>query len=125
MTDKLFAVVRDHCKFEHCTGKKDLSVCKEQCADTQHLVNQLIERGVVILPVKPGDPVYVINHNRIKECTVCFVGINKLGEITFNVADDGYDNVYKFWDDTIGVSVFLTEEDAITELKERQSYDHT
>ena len=123
MMDKLFAVVRDHCKFEHCTGKKDLSVCKENCADTQLLVDRMIRRGVVILPVKPRDTVYTISRGKIKEWKVYFVGMNSLGEFTFNIADNELQNSRSVWDREIGETVFLTEEDAINELKERKSYE--
>lgn len=124
MIDKLFAIVRDHCKFEHCTGKKDLSVCKEQCADTQHLVNQLIESGVVVLPVKPGDTVYTISRGKIKEWTVYYIGMNSLGKFTFNITDEGSQNSREILESWIGGLVFLTEEDAINELKERKFYGH-
>ena len=74
-------------------------------------------------PVVPGDTVYIINHRKINEHKVYFVGINASGSIKFTVADEGFHNTYEFWDSNIGVCVFLTEEDAINELKERKSYD--
>ena len=123
MKDQLFAIVRDHCKFEHCTGKKDLNVCKEQCADTQHLVNQIIESGVVILPVKPRDTVYTISRGKIKEWIVYYVGMNTLGQFMFNFHDKDLQNSRSACDADIGEAVFLTEEDAINELKERKSYE--
>lgn len=86
---------------------------------------RVLNAGFVRLPVKPGDTVYIINHNKITEWKVCFVGINLLGDVKFHVADEGYHNVHEFWDYNIGVCVFLTEEDAINELKERKSYDNT
>lgn len=84
---------------------------------------RVLKAGFVRLPVKPGDTVYIINHNKITECKVCFVGINLQGDVKFNVADEGYHNVHEFWDSNIGVCVFLTEDDAINELKERKSYE--
>lgn len=123
MKDQLFALVSDRCKFTHCTGKQDLNVCKHQCADTQHLVDHLINGGVVVLPVKPNDTVYTISRGKIKEWKVYFIGMNSLGEFTFNMADTDFQNSRSVWDREIGDTVFLTEEDAINELKERKSYE--
>lgn len=84
---------------------------------------RVLNAGYVRLPVKPGDTVYIINNGKIKEWTVCFVGINLQGDVKFHVTDEGYHNVHEFWDYNIGVCVFLTEEDVIDELKERESYE--
>lgn len=89
----------------------------------EQFADYLIEKRVVVLPVKPGDTVYIINRNKIKEWKVYFVGINLRGEVTFNVADERLTTTYEFWDYNIGVCVFLTEEDAINELKERKAYE--
>lgn len=80
---------------------------------------------LIKVPVKPGDTVYIINRGKIKEWKVYFVGINAEGNIKFTIADEGFQNTYEFWDFNIGVCVFLTEEDAINELKERKSYEQT
>ena len=111
-------------------GHGDCSMCPYSHADKsciRHIseltADLMLSKGVVVLPVKPGDRVYVINHKKIKEWRVCFVGINSLGEVKFHIADEGYKNVYEMWDSNIGETVFLTEEDAINELKERKSYE--
>lgn len=104
--------------YDDCTEDEYFS-CTDDCtyyADKHRYIE---------VPVKPGDTVYIINHNKITEWKVCFVGINLLGDVKFHVADEGYHNVHEFWDYNIGVCVFLTEEDAINELKERKSYDNT
>ena len=87
------------------------------------LADFLIQHRVLAYPVKPGDTVYVINHHTIKEWKVYFVGMNMRGEVKFNVVDDRLTSTHEFWDYNIGVCVFLTEEDAINELKERKSYE--
>lgn len=84
------------------------------------LADFLISEGVVVLPVKPGDTVYTIHRGKIKEWKVYFVGMNSLGEFTFNIADKDLQNSRSVWDREIGETVFLTEEDAINELKERK-----
>ena len=123
MKDKLFGLVRDHCKFEHCTGKKDLNICKQQCEDTKHLVDSLIAGSVVVLPVKPGDTVYTISRGKIKEWTVYYLGMNTRNQFSFNFHDKNLQNSRMACEEDIGDTVFLTEEDAINELKERKSYE--
>ena len=125
MKDRLFDIIRGHCKFEHCTGKKDLNVCKQTCADAQHLVDALIRANALVFPVKPGDAVYAVVGGIIEEWKVTFAGVNSLGEFKFIATNEGYKNTFEFWDNSIGVFVFLNEEDAITELKERKSYENT
>ena len=92
---------------------------------TELMADDLLNAGVLAFPVKPGDTVYVINHGKIKEWKVYFVGINSAGDIKFTIANEGFHNMLEMWDYNIGVCVFLTEEDAITELKERNSYENT
>lgn len=120
MTNKLFELVRNDCRYRFCTGKKDLTVCKQQCAEAQHLVDTLIAGGVVILPVKPGDTVYTICRGKIKEWTVYYIGMNSLGEFTFNITDADRQNSREIMERWIGDLVFLTEEDATNKLKERK-----
>jgi hypothetical protein len=72
------------------------------------------------VPVKPGDTVYNIHRGKIKEWKVYFVGMNSLGEFTFNIADEDLQNSRSVWDREIGETIFLNEEDAINELKERK-----
>lgn len=92
---------------------------------TNLMADDLLNAGVVVLPVKPNDTVYTISRGKIKEWTVYFIGMNSLGEFTFNIADKDFQNSRSVWDREIGEFVFLTEEDAINELKERKSYDCT
>lgn len=84
------------------------------------LADYLIGNNVVVLPVKPGDTVYTIHRGRIKEWKVYFVGMNSLGEFTFNIADEPLENSRSVWDREIGETIFLTEAAAINELKERK-----
>lgn len=110
------------------TGECDS--CKYNYADEpcfhrmiECLADYMLSQGVMVFPVKPGDTVYIINHGKIKEWKVYFVGINSQGNIKFMVVDERYEDTFEFWDYNIGVCVFLTEEDAINELKERKSYE--
>lgn len=105
---------------EYCCNEdacyKRMSLC---------IADNMIAKNVVVLPVKPGDTVYIINRNKIKEWKVYFVGMNLRGEVNFYVTDEKLTSTCEFWDRNIGVCVFLTEEDAINELKERKAYDNT
>ena len=121
MVDKLFELVKNDCRYKFCTGKKDLTVCKQQCTEAQHLVDTLIAGGVVVLPVKPGDTVYTISRNKIKEWTVYYLGMNTKNQFSFNYHDKNFQNSRMACEEDIGETVFLTEEDAINELKERKS----
>jgi hypothetical protein len=89
---------------------------------TRELVGHLVENRVVVLPVKPGDTVYTIHRGKIKEWKVYYVGMNTLEKFMFNFADADLQNSRSACDEDIGETVFLTEEDAINELKERKAY---
>jgi hypothetical protein len=84
------------------------------------IADSMIAQNVVVLPVKLGDTVYTIHRGKVKEWNVYFIGMNSLGEFTFNIADKDLQNSRSVWDREIGETVFLTEEDAINELKERR-----
>lgn len=112
-------------------GHGECSMCPYQYADHEcqvHINNIitdfLISKGVVALPVKPGDTVYTIHRGKIKEWTVYYIGMNSLGKFTFNITDKDLQNSREILENWIGGLVFLTEEDAINELKERKSYDN-
>ena len=85
------------------------------------MADDLLNAGVVVLPVKPGDTVYKIHRGKIAEWKVYFVGINSLGEFRIHIVDQKFDDMLELWDRHIGEIIFLTEEDAINELKERKS----
>ena len=106
-------------------GACEYSWSDNKCEEylTNLMADDLINAGVVVLPVKPGDTVYTIYRGKIKEWTVYFIGMNSLGEFTFNIADKDFQNSRSVWDREIGDTVFLTEEDAINELKERKAND--
>lgn len=86
---------------------------------------RLNENKVVVFPVLPRDTIYTISRGKIKEWIVYYVGMNTLGHIMFNYHDKELQNSRMACDEDIGEIVFLTEEDAINELKERQAYDPT
>ena len=117
MKDRLKELLSDF-KF---TEQRGHSLTNDEALE--QFADYLIEKRVIAFPVKPGDTVYIINHSKIKEWKVYFVGINSRGNIKFMVVDDRYEDTFEFWDFNIGVYVFLTEEDAINELKERKSYE--
>jgi hypothetical protein len=83
----------------------------------------MISNNVVVLPVKPRDTVYTISRGKIKEWTVYYVGMNTLGHIMFNYHDKDLQNTRAACEVDLGETVFLTEEDAINELKERRADD--
>lgn len=85
----------------------------------RQLAEYLVGNNVMVFPVKPGDTVYTISRGKIKEWEVYFVGINSEGDIKFTIADKDFHNSLELWSSDIGDIVFLTEEDAINELKER------
>lgn len=85
----------------------------------RELVGHLVEKGVVVLPVKPGDTVYTISRGKIKEWTVYYLGMNTRNQFSFNFHDKNLQNSRVAYEEDIGETVFLTEEDAINELKER------
>lgn len=117
------------CDYE---GHGDCSMCPHRYSDkdcqariTNIIADFLISSGVVILPVKPRDTVYTISRGKIKEWIVYYVGMNTLGHIMFNYHDKDLQNTRAACEEDIGETVFLTEEDAINELKERNSSDNT
>ena len=87
----------------------------------REVVGHLVESGVIVLPVKPGDTVYTISRGKIKEWTVYYLGMNTRNQFSFNYHDKNFQNSRMACDEDIGETVFLTEEDAINELKERKS----
>lgn len=88
---------------------------------TSLMADDLINAGVVVLPVKPGDTVYTISRGKIKEWTVYYLGMNTRNQFSFNYHDKNFQNSRMACEEDIGETVFLTEEDAINELKERKS----
>ena len=95
----------------------------EYFSDTSDCTYYADKSRFIEVPVKPGDTVYNIHRGKIKEWKVYFVGMNSLGEFTFNIADKDLQSSRSVWDREIGETIFLNEEDAITELKERKSYE--
>ena len=85
------------------------------------LTDFLIGNNVVVLPIKPGDTVYTISRGKIKEWKVYFVGMNSLGEFTFNIADKELQNSRGVWDREIGETVFLTPAGAVNKIKGRKA----
>lgn len=86
---------------------------------------RVLNAGFVRLPVKPGDTVYTISRGKIKEWTVYYLGLNTRNQFSFNFHDKNLQNSRMACEEDLGETVFLTEEDAIDELKERQAYDGT
>lgn len=120
MRDKLVELVRNAPRTDTVYGDIKLP---NPVQTIQTIVDHLLDNGVVILPVKPRDTVYTISRGKIKEWTVYYVGMNTLGHFMFNFHDKDCNNSRSACDADIGEIVFLTEEDAINELKERKSYE--
>lgn len=127
MKERLLKLLDIHanadCNLPGCCENCEYYCDDEKCG--KHLLNQLtdnlLKAGVMVFPVKPGDTVYSIHYNRIKEWKVYFVGINNDGEIMFTIADEGFHHTRNVYDYYIGDTIFLTQEGAINELKERRA----
>ena len=122
MRDKLMELIRNAPRTDTVYGDIKLS---EPAQTIQTITDYLLANCVVVLPVKPHDIVYTIRNGKIKEWKVYFVGINSCGEYRIHIVDRKFDDVLEFWDRDIGLHLFLNEEDAINELKERKSNDRT
>ena len=120
MRDKLIELVRNAPRTDVVYGDIKLS---EPCQTVRTIVDHLLDHGVVVLPVKPGDTVYTISRGKIKEWTVYYVGMNTIGHFMFDFHDKDCNNSRSACEADLGDVVFLTEEDAINELKERNSYN--
>ena len=80
---------------------------------------------IVEVPVKPGDKVYKITRNKVKECEVVFVGISadeRCSHFNFveNYEDGSFYRSYSMVFDLLGKSVFLAKEEAIKKLGEKK-----
>lgn len=83
----------------------------EKCLDYETMADYLLNNGVIILPCKIGDTVYVIDSpNRIIEC--------KVYNICTNIYADNSDNGGNFWksfkakSESFNKTVFLSREEA-------------
>lgn len=112
-------------KHDECAGCRDCEYiysddeCEKYLASV--MADDLLNAGVVVLPVKPNDTVYTISRGKIKEWRVYYLGMNAKYQFTFNYHDKNFQNSRMACEADIGETVFLTEEDAINELKERKS----
>lgn len=125
MRDRLTKLLRADVDCTHCTNCEECEYygseddCFNQLSGT--MADFLLANQVVVLPVKPRDTVYTISRGKIKEWIVYYVGMNTLGHIMFNFHSKDLQNTRAACEVDIGETVFLTEEDAINELKERKS----
>jgi hypothetical protein len=101
----------------------EYNIFEDECEKhlTELMTDDLLNARVVVLPVKPGDAVYTISRGKIKEWTVYYVGMNTRNQFAFNFHSKDLQNSRSACDEDLGETVFLTEEDAITELKERKA----
>lgn len=106
-----------------CEYGTDEQKCDEHL--TNIILDDLLKARVVILPVKPDDTVYTISYGKVKEWKVYYIGMNSLEKFTFYFHDEDLQNSRGACDEDLGKTVFLTEEDAINELKERRARDRT
>lgn len=113
-------------------GRRPCSTCPYNYSDDacfEHMsgliADNLIENGVILLPCKVGDKVYVINEWKVEKTTVFSMKIESQDSrwITFlkaKVADhgikfkDGYESVFKTF--IFGKTAFLTKEKAEAHL---------
>lgn len=112
--------------YRPCSGD-DCAPCERMgryCRDYLQ-AEKAYDAGYRRLPVLPGATVYTISRGKIKEWTVYYLGMNARNQFSFNFHDKNMQNSRVACDEDIGEVVFLTEEDAINELKERQARDRT
>lgn len=69
----------------------------------------------VHLPCKVGDTVYTYESGQVKEWKITFCGKNSRNEYKFISCDDGFKNLFEFWNYYLGKTVFLTREEAENE----------
>lgn len=92
------------------------------------IAEDLLEHGVLVLPVKVGDTVYtnvswqgwyLRDKDKPYKATVVFIGIND-NRNYMNVVYEKNDNMMSFSFDEIGNKVFINREEAEKALKERE-----
>lgn len=66
----------------------------------------------VHLPCKLGDAVYTYESGQVKEWKITFCGKNSRNEYKFISCDDGFKNLFEFWNYDLGKTVFLTRKKA-------------
>ena len=87
---------------------------------TDHLADYLLEHGVIVLPCKVGDTVYLISFNEITSCTVTSIDYNSWGIPTkLFLENSEYDGFGVFSMQGIDEDVFLTREEAEKALREK------
>ena len=132
MRDRLIELIRDCCKFEYCLGKTDLNICKNQCKATATLADHLLANGVITLPAKMGDELYMPwewnGQKGIAYLTVtvlrCISGFGWSFGTDFDTDDEDYYEAYNcgsFKLKDFGKTVFLTREEAEKALAERSN----
>lgn len=86
------------------------------------LVDKLLANGVVVLPCKVGDKIYIFSRGKVKECEINYIGISVKEEYC------SLSFVEHYWDgsfmksvsvsfDEIGKTVFLTREEAEEKIR--------
>lgn len=84
------------------------------------LADYLLEHGVIVLPCKVGDTVYLISFNEITSCTVTSIDYNSWGIPTkLFLEKSEYNGFGIFSMQCTDETIFLTREEAEKALKER------
>lgn len=103
---------------------------EKDCPQMDEVADYLLANGVIVLPCKVGDTVFIIDNRDMLNIdpSVCSViedevyemgyGRTQSGELRwlFLVVESGED----FYDDEVGKTVFLTKEEAKKTLEERE-----
>lgn len=112
MRDRLIKIVSGFCRYEKCSGKKDVTLCKE-CENGGKLADHLLANGVIVPICKLGDTIYRIGDNGKIYGDWEITLIQAYPDETLYVDDsDNY-----FVESDIGKTVFLTREEAERALK--------
>jgi len=108
-----------HGECEMCSYSYSDKACVRHISELT--ADMMLSKGVIVPPVAVGGEMYTISNGKIREWKVYFVGMNINGEIKFHLASEDLSTMFTVWDGDIGKIAFLTEEDAIDELKERRA----
>lgn len=100
-------------------------LCK---ANIELFADHLLANGVIVLPCKVGDTVYLPTYGKVKACGVVFVGLSVATDCCYfnfveNHADGTFYKTHSALFAQIGSRVFLTREEAERALKERVNND--
>jgi len=112
MRERLIELIKesfDKPKYEFYTGGRN---CAKGYVSAQTIADYLLDNGVIVLPCKVGDTVYVIENTFGNDYTTAYIAEYELTEISY----DGRLWTGEFFQ--FGKEAFTTKEEAEAKLKE-------